>query len=138
MVGINGRPPRTASYNACAPPRLVPLPAISLPIYFVVIISRLSRSPTETSSRIHKFLGRIRGILQQQIPEIFSPKIFQIFVPYVRLLFSFTTSSRFFYSLLPFLFFLISPPAHSRSLAEHIFKDGRNECLFLRQAEFTA
>lgn len=53
-------------------------PASSLPIYSVVIISRLSRNPTETSSGIHKFLGRIRGILQQQIPEISSKNISEI------------------------------------------------------------
>lgn len=47
-------------------------------------ISRPSRSATETSSRIHKFPPRIRGTLRHGIPEIFSPKIFQKFVPHRR------------------------------------------------------
>lgn len=67
--------------SSTLPYPLFPLPAPSYPICSAVIISRLSRSPTETSSRIHKFLRRIRGILQQRIPEILSPKIFQKFVP---------------------------------------------------------
>lgn len=105
------------------PPRK-PLLALSYPICSVVIISRLSRSPTETSSRIHKFLGRIRGILQQRIPEIFSPKIFQKFVP--RILFSrllsFSTTPSYF-----FFFFSAIPPRPSRSFAERNTDEGTRE-----------